>query len=859
MSNTLQDKRVLIVCDVVECRYVKGGGVDVHAGPWKGCRAPHASSIQLQGVRWLVAQVHARCGLVLVMASMIKHPLPAAGLSALVGVIFLMPSPEFTVACLLLLLASYFLLQHYEQQHAPPQPAAGLPSADALAELVASKLRDGVSLTAADAGNGSRVSGEEVLAALEETRNANDMASEWQEKYKRAKAESESCRAEARELSLLLNALGGGAQVMPAQPPSYIEASSANDGPATTPSPNLSRPASGVFQFNESGEMSGYATASPNQSRRRFTLSNSGLTDQQLIKKQTRPSAEGGRRTAADAAGALADELIATGDGGVAPPSSLLAPAPEPTPAPALAPAMRTSESMRMRLGGSREGTPPLGRKVSRNATPSASQGSSPRLEHAEPCGGSLASAPAMVPAAAPPFGMKQPLQLLKATAHEVELEVPTDKLVRAVHKAETLVRFSWLARPTTFLLLKKPGHTDITEALAMIGRHLISVCEPCRLLVEPAVYSEMAHHRLAASGAAAPLHLRTWAAPNASSPLPPEDTVELDALAESVDLIICLGGDGTLLWASGYFKAAMPPVISFSMGSLGFLTPFTVEEAPPRLDLLFASGCHLTLRSRLYCTIERAAPDQLKRSAPSAAPAPAPAAATAPAEGDDDGVDDGVDDGWLALNEVVIDRGTSTYLGMLDIYVDGIKVTTAQADGLIIATPTGSTAYSLAAGGPLCMPSIPGILLTPICPHALSFRPVVLPDSVTVRIALPQACRQTSAQVCFDGKSPQKLYPGDAVVVTTSVWPLPAVCREDQHIDWFRSVKTKLMWNERAKQGGNERNEPSFKAHRPPLGRSATCSLRTGERRGSEGDTPGGPNPLRRSTQGIHGTTLEL
>ena len=81
-------------------------------------------------------------------------------------------------------------------------------------------------------------------------------------------------------------------------------------------------------------------------------------------------------------------------------------------------------------------------------------------------------------------------------------------------------------------------------------------------------------------------------------------------------------------------------------------------------------------------------------------------------------------------------------------------------------------------------MPSIPGILLTPICPHALSFRPAIFPDSVTLKIALPVAARQTTAQVMFDGKQPQTLYPGDAVLITTSVWPLPAVCRADQVCD---------------------------------------------------------------------------
>lgn len=195
---------------------------------------------------------------------------------------------------------------------------------------------------------------------------------------------------------------------------------------------------------------------------------------------------------------------------------------------------------------------------------------------------------------------------------------------------------------------------------------------------------------------------------------------------------------------------------------------------------------------------------------------------------------------GWLALNEVVVDRGQSTYLGMLDIYCDATKITTAQADGLIIATPTGSTAYSLAAGGPLCMPSIPGILLTPICPHALSFRPAVFPDSVTLRIALPASARQAHAQVCFDGKYPQQLYPGDALVVTTSVWPLPAVCRDDQHIDWFRSVKKKLLWNERSLQGSNE------EARSVPRSRRVSHDRDVSDVEGAAANAAA--NPLRRS-----------
>jgi len=189
--------------------------------------------------------------------------------------------------------------------------------------------------------------------------------------------------------------------------------------------------------------------------------------------------------------------------------------------------------------------------------------------------------------------------------------------------------------------------------------------------------------------------------------------------------------------------QEAMPPVISFSMGSLGFLTPFTMDEFAHRIDHLLDSGCHLTLRSRLRCTIER------KRRGGTASAPPSPSSEGCEPNGCDPSCEPSCEsNGWLALNEVVIDRGTSTYLGMLEIYSDNTLITTAQADGIIIATPTGSTAYSLAAGGALVMPSIPGILLTPICPHALSFRPAIFPDSVTLKIVLPEGARQTTAQV---------------------------------------------------------------------------------------------------------------
>lgn len=103
-------------------------------------------------------------------------------------------------------------------------------------------------------------------------------------------------------------------------------------------------------------------------------------------------------------------------------------------------------------------------------------------------------------------------------------------------------------------------------------------------------------------------------------------------------------------------------------------------------------------------------------------------------------------------LNEVVIDRGPSPYLSVIDLACDAQYLTTVQADGIIIATPTGSTAYNLAAGGSIVYPSVPAILVTPICPHTLSFRPMLLPDSARLVCTVPEECR-SNGWVSFDGK----------------------------------------------------------------------------------------------------------
>lgn len=147
-------------------------------------------------------------------------------------------------------------------------------------------------------------------------------------------------------------------------------------------------------------------------------------------------------------------------------------------------------------------------------------------------------------------------------------------------------------------------------------------------------------------------------------------------------------------------------------------------------------------------------------------------------------------------LNDVVIDRGVASSLTNLEVYADGVFVTRVQADGLILATPTGSTAYSAGAGGALVHPSVLAILLTPVCPHALSFRPAVLPSTVRLRVVVAAAAR-ASAVVSFDGRSRMTLSVGDALAVTASRWPVTTVDLAGGAADWFGALSGCLRWNE--------------------------------------------------------------
>jgi NAD kinase len=153
-----------------------------------------------------------------------------------------------------------------------------------------------------------------------------------------------------------------------------------------------------------------------------------------------------------------------------------------------------------------------------------------------------------------------------------------------------------------------------------------------------------------------------------------------------------------------------------------------------------------------------------------------------------------------LVLNDLVVDRGPSPFLSQLELYGNKAHLTTVQADGLVIATPTGSTAYSLSAGGSVVHPDVSAILVTPICPHTLSFRPMILPDTMEIRVLVPSDSRAT-AWVSFDGRHRVHLKAGDSIQIVSSQYPIPTLCKVEQSEDWFHGLERCLAWNTRERQ----------------------------------------------------------
>lgn len=230
--------------------------------------------------------------------------------------------------------------------------------------------------------------------------------------------------------------------------------------------------------------------------------------------------------------------------------------------------------------------------------------------------------------------------------------------------------------------------------------------------------------------------------------------------------MVLAIGGDGTLLHIASLFASgACPPVLGFSLGTLGFLMPFSMDKLETALDDTLSSRGRLLLRMRLSCSVCRT-----------------------------DGETEICTPGHQALNEVHLHRGRHPHLTSIETIVNGRHLTEAVADGLIVSTPTGSTAYSLSAGGPIVQPSVPSMLVTPICPRSLSFRSVLLPSDARIEMRI-RASSRSPVELSLDGREGAMLQPGESLKVGMSEYPVPCIVPEGDD-NWLADINRMLSFN---------------------------------------------------------------
>jgi NAD+ kinase len=230
--------------------------------------------------------------------------------------------------------------------------------------------------------------------------------------------------------------------------------------------------------------------------------------------------------------------------------------------------------------------------------------------------------------------------------------------------------------------------------------------------------------------------------------------------LPAQVDLLLVLGGDGTLLSMARLVGDLAVPILGVNLGGLGFLTALTVDELFPALEALLAGGLVIEERVMLAAQVWRHG-ERLSD--------------------------------YVALNDVVITKSAMSRIINLAVSVDGQFATGYRADGLIISTPTGSTAYSLSAGGPIVFPTMPAVVLTPICSHTLTNRPIVLPGSRPIDLTLQS---DQDVMLTLDGQVGFHLKRGDRIEIRQATARIRLLRFPQKH--FFSVLRTKLKWGER-------------------------------------------------------------
>jgi NAD+ kinase len=230
--------------------------------------------------------------------------------------------------------------------------------------------------------------------------------------------------------------------------------------------------------------------------------------------------------------------------------------------------------------------------------------------------------------------------------------------------------------------------------------------------------------------------------------------------LPAQVDLLLVLGGDGTLLSMARLVGDLGVPILGVNLGGLGFLTALTVDELFPALEAYLDDGLVIEERMMLAATVSRQG-ERLSE--------------------------------YVALNDMVITKSAMSRIIRLEVAVDGQLATGYRADGLIISTPTGSTAYSLSAGGPIVFPTMDAVVLTPICSHTLTNRPIVLPGSQRIEVTL---LTDQDVMLTADGQVGFALKPLDTVEVRRAAARIRLLRFPQKH--FFSVLRTKLKWGER-------------------------------------------------------------
>jgi NAD+ kinase len=237
------------------------------------------------------------------------------------------------------------------------------------------------------------------------------------------------------------------------------------------------------------------------------------------------------------------------------------------------------------------------------------------------------------------------------------------------------------------------------------------------------------------------------------------DDETDVKAGLDGADLLICLGGDGTVLRNSHRAVHAGVPLLGVNLGRLGFLTEVDRSDLTTALDQLLSGRARVDTRAMLIGRVERQTTALRER---------------------------------LSLNDIVVTRSALSRMTEMDIDVDGQFVCHVKADGLIVATATGSTAYNLSAGGPIVHPGVDALVLTPIAPHTLTHRPLVLPATAEIRLR-PLLEPQSEVIVTFDGQYGVPLAPGDEVRIQRAPRALRLVRLASR--TYFDMLREKLKW----------------------------------------------------------------